>query len=67
MATVTNEIAFAIATYLADQHDLKHSVAKAISFVTAAIEAGQRLDIGKGPGPLWHMHDFYPTKLPEPD
>jgi hydroxymethylpyrimidine/phosphomethylpyrimidine kinase len=57
----------AIATYLADQHDLKHSVAKAISFVTAAIEAGQRLDIGKGPGPLWHMHDFYPTKLPEPD
>jgi len=57
----------AIATYLADQHDLKHSVAKAILFVTAAIEAGQRLDIGKGPGPLWHMHDFYPTKLPEPD
>jgi len=57
----------AIATYLADKHDLKHSVAKAISFVTAAIEAGQRLDIGKGPGPLWHMHDFYPTKLPEAD
>jgi len=57
----------AIATYLADRHDLKHSVAKAISFVSAAIEAGQRLDIGKGPGPLWHMHDFYPTKLPEAD
>jgi hydroxymethylpyrimidine/phosphomethylpyrimidine kinase len=57
----------AIATYLADKHDLKHSVAKAISFVAAAIEAGQRLDIGKGPGPLWHMHDFYPTKLPEAD
>ena len=57
----------AIATYLADKHDLKHSVAKAISFVTAAIEAGQRLDIGKGPGPLWHVHDFYPTKLPEAD
>jgi hydroxymethylpyrimidine/phosphomethylpyrimidine kinase len=57
----------AIATYLADQHDLKHSVAKAISFVTAAIEAGQRLEIGQGPGPLWHMHDFYPTKLPEAD
>jgi hydroxymethylpyrimidine/phosphomethylpyrimidine kinase len=55
----------AIATYLADQHDLSHSVAKAISFVSAAIEAGQRLDIGKGPGPLWHMHDFYPTRLPE--
>jgi hydroxymethylpyrimidine/phosphomethylpyrimidine kinase len=55
----------AIATYLADQHDLGHSVAKAISFVSAAIEAGQRLDIGKGPGPLWHMHDFYPTRLPE--
>lgn len=57
----------AIATYLADRHDLKHSVAKAISFVSAAIEAGQRLDIGSGPGPLWHMHDFYPTKLPEAD
>lgn len=55
----------AIATYLADQHDLSHSVAKAISFVSAAIEAGQRLEIGKGPGPLWHMHDFYPTRLPE--
>jgi hydroxymethylpyrimidine/phosphomethylpyrimidine kinase len=55
----------AIATYLADKHDLSHSVAKAISFVSAAIEAGQRLDIGKGPGPLWHMHDFYPTRLPE--
>lgn len=55
----------AIATYLAGQHDLSHSVAKAISFVSAAIEAGQRLEIGRGPGPLWHMHDFYPTKLPE--
>jgi hydroxymethylpyrimidine/phosphomethylpyrimidine kinase len=55
----------AIATYLADQHDLSHSVAKAISFVSAAIEAGQRLEIGKGSGPLWHMHDFYPTRLPE--
>lgn len=54
----------AIATYLADRHDLRHSVAKAISFVTAAIEAGQWLDIGQGPGPLWHMHDFYPTQLP---
>lgn len=54
----------AIATYLAGRHDLRHSVAKAISFVTAAIEAGQWLDIGKGPGPLWHMHDFYPTQLP---
>lgn len=55
----------AIATYMADQHELSHSVAKAISFVSAAIEAGQRLDIGQGPGPLWHMHDFYPTRLPE--
>lgn len=55
----------AIATYFADKHDLSHSVAKAISFVSAAIEAGQRLDIGKGPGPLWHMHDFYPTQLPD--
>jgi len=55
----------AIATYLADRHDLSHSVAKAISFVSAAIESGQHLEIGQGPGPLWHMHDFYPTQLPE--
>ena len=55
----------AIATYLADGHDLSHAVAKAISYVEAGLESGRFLSIGEGPGPLWHMHDFYPTALPE--
>jgi hydroxymethylpyrimidine/phosphomethylpyrimidine kinase len=53
----------AIATYLADGHDLMHAVAKAIAYVEAGIEAGRFLSIGEGPGPLWHMHAFYPTAL----
>ncbi|QWD73174.1 bifunctional hydroxymethylpyrimidine kinase/phosphomethylpyrimidine kinase [Polynucleobacter sp. UB-Raua-W9] len=56
-------LASAIATYLADRHDLSHAVAKAIAFVEAGLEAGRFLNIGEGPGPLWHMHDFYPTAL----
>jgi hydroxymethylpyrimidine/phosphomethylpyrimidine kinase len=56
-------LASAIATYLADRHDLSHAVAKAIAFVEAGLEAGRFLSIGEGPGPLWHMHDFYPTAL----
>jgi len=55
----------AIATYLADGHDLPHAVAKAISYVEAGLESGRFLSIGEGPGPLWHMHDFYPTALPK--
>jgi hydroxymethylpyrimidine/phosphomethylpyrimidine kinase len=56
-------LASAIATYLADGHDLSHTVAKAIAYVEAGLEAGRFLSIGEGPGPLWHMHDFYPTAL----
>ena len=58
-------LASAIATYLADGHDLPHSVAKAIAYVEAGLEAGRFLSIGEGPGPIWHMHDFYPTALPK--
>ena len=58
-------LASAIATYLADGHDLPHALAKAISYIEAGLEAGRFLSIGEGPGPLWHMHDFYPTALPE--
>ena len=58
-------LASAIATYLAGDHDLSHAVAKAISYVEAGLEAGRFLNIGEGPGPLWHMHDFYPTALPK--
>ena len=56
-------LASAIATYLADGHDISHAVAKAIAYVEAGLEAGRFLSIGEGPGPLWHMHDFYPTAL----
>jgi hydroxymethylpyrimidine/phosphomethylpyrimidine kinase len=57
----------AIATYLASGHDLSHAVAKAIAYVEAGLEAGRFLNIGEGPGPLWHMHDFYPVVLPKED
>lgn len=57
-------LASAIATYLADGHELTHAVAKAISYVEAGLEAGRFLSIGEGPGPLWHMFEFYPTFLP---
>jgi hydroxymethylpyrimidine/phosphomethylpyrimidine kinase len=56
-------LASAIATYLADGHDLSHAVAKAIAYVEVGLESGRFLSIGEGPGPLWHMHDFYPTAL----
>jgi hydroxymethylpyrimidine/phosphomethylpyrimidine kinase len=58
-------LASAIATYHASGHDLPHSVAKAIAYVESGLEAGRFLSIGEGPGPLWHMHDFYPTALLE--
>lgn len=56
-------LASAIATYLAAGHDLSHAAAKAIAYVEVGLEAGRFLSIGEGPGPLWHMHDFYPTDL----
>jgi hydroxymethylpyrimidine/phosphomethylpyrimidine kinase len=58
-------LASAIATYLADGHDLSHAVAKGISYVEAGLIAGRFLSIGEGPGPLWHMFEFYPTSLPK--
>lgn len=56
-------LASAIATYLADGHDVSHAVAKAIAYVEAGLEAGIYLSIGAGSGPLWHMHAFCPTVL----
>jgi len=55
----------AIASYLADGHDLSHAVAQGIAYVEAGLEAGVYLSIGEGSGPLWHMHAFYPTALPD--
>ncbi|MBT8524156.1 bifunctional hydroxymethylpyrimidine kinase/phosphomethylpyrimidine kinase [Polynucleobacter paneuropaeus] len=57
----------AIATYLADGHDLPHAVGKAITYVEAGLKAGRLLSIGEGPGPLWPMFEFYPTALPLED
>ncbi|MBT8584152.1 bifunctional hydroxymethylpyrimidine kinase/phosphomethylpyrimidine kinase [Polynucleobacter paneuropaeus] len=57
----------AIATYLADGHDLPHAVGKAIAYVEAGLQAGRFLSIGEGPGPLWPMFEFYPTALPLED
>ena len=57
----------AIATYLADGHDLPHAVGKAIAFVEAGLQAGRFLSIGEGPGPLWPMFEFYPIALPLED
>ena len=39
--------------------------AKGIAYVEAGLEAGVYLSIGQGSGPLWHMHAFYPTALPD--
>ena len=57
----------AIATYLADGHDLPHAVGKAITFVEAGLQAGRFLSIGEGPGPIWQMFEFFPTALPLED
>jgi hydroxymethylpyrimidine/phosphomethylpyrimidine kinase len=54
-------LASAVATYLADGHDLNLAVGKAITYVQDGLEAGRFLSIGEGPGPLWHMHAYYPT------
>jgi hydroxymethylpyrimidine/phosphomethylpyrimidine kinase len=54
-------LASAIATYLAQGHDLSQAVSMAIAYVEAGLEAGRFLNIGAGPGPLWHMHPFFST------
>jgi hydroxymethylpyrimidine/phosphomethylpyrimidine kinase len=54
-------LASAIATYLAQGHDLNQAVGMAIAYVEAGLEAGRFLSIGAGPGPLWHMHPFFST------
>jgi hydroxymethylpyrimidine/phosphomethylpyrimidine kinase len=46
----------AIAAYLAAGRDLHDSVQAAKDFVSAAIAAADRLDVGKGHGPIHHMH-----------
>jgi hydroxymethylpyrimidine/phosphomethylpyrimidine kinase len=50
----------AIAAGLAKGRDLAEAVSEAKDFVTAAIAAADRLDIGKGHGPLHHFYAVWP-------
>jgi len=55
-------LASAIAAGLGQKKPLHDAVSDAIEFVKAGIMHGQFLDIGKGPGPLWHFFAQYPQK-----
>ncbi len=48
----------AIAAGLAKGEDLETAVRGAKTFVTAAIAAADRLDVGRGHGPIHHFHAF---------
>ncbi len=49
----------AIAAFLARGEALEAAVRNAKAFVTAAIAAADRLDVGHGHGPIHHFHRFY--------
>jgi hydroxymethylpyrimidine/phosphomethylpyrimidine kinase len=49
----------AIAAGLAKGLDLAQAVREAKAYVTAAIEASDRLSIGKGHGPVHHFHNWW--------
>jgi hydroxymethylpyrimidine/phosphomethylpyrimidine kinase len=49
----------AVAAGLAKGADLESAVRHAKAFVSDAIAAADRLDIGHGHGPLHHFHGFY--------
>ena len=51
----------AIAARLAKGRPLHDAVRDAKTYVTAAIAAADRLNIGHGPGPLHHFHQFWST------
>jgi hydroxymethylpyrimidine/phosphomethylpyrimidine kinase len=51
----------AIAAGLAKGMSLTDAVREAKTYVTEAIAAADRLDIGHGPGPLNHFHQFWRT------
>jgi hydroxymethylpyrimidine/phosphomethylpyrimidine kinase len=52
-------LASAIAAGLAKNLSLVDAVRQAKSFVTAALEAADRLETGSGPGPLHHFHKWW--------
>jgi hydroxymethylpyrimidine/phosphomethylpyrimidine kinase len=49
----------AIAAGLAKGHDLVTAVREAKAYITAAIAAADRLDIGSGSGPVHHFHAWW--------
>jgi hydroxymethylpyrimidine/phosphomethylpyrimidine kinase len=49
----------AIAASLAKGEDIETAVRNAKTWITEAIAAGSRLDVGHGHGPLHHFHRFY--------
>jgi hydroxymethylpyrimidine/phosphomethylpyrimidine kinase len=51
----------AIAAGLAKGMTLADALREAKTYVTAAIAAADRLEIGRGPGPLNHFHQFWST------
>lgn len=48
----------AVAAGLAKGDDLETAVRRAKTYITAAIAAADRLDIGRGHGPIHHFHSF---------
>ena len=49
----------AIAAGLAKGEDLETAVRHAKTWISAAIMAADRLDVGHGHGPIHHFHGFY--------
>jgi hydroxymethylpyrimidine/phosphomethylpyrimidine kinase len=49
----------AIAAYLAKGETLESAVRNAKTWISAAIAAADRLDVGHGHGPIHHFHRFY--------
>lgn len=52
----------AIAAYLARGESLEDAVAKAKSYLSAALAAADRLSIGSGRGPVHHFHALWPDE-----
>ena len=52
-------LAAAIAAGLAKKLSLIDAIGEAKAYLTAALEAADRLDIGSGPGPVHHFHKWW--------
>jgi hydroxymethylpyrimidine/phosphomethylpyrimidine kinase len=52
-------LAAAIAAALAKKLPLKDAVGQAKAYVSAALEAADRLEVGSGPGPVHHFYKWW--------